>query len=270
MRRPYSLLCRKGIWYSRIYDENGAKYLTAKSTGTRTRKEAERIARERVRVYRGDSFDTKISLCSYCENFWDWSKSTYIQKRILLSPGSLSKPYADYNRAHIRNYARKYFAGKTLGELRVHDLDEFLLYLARKKDVLSGNTINKIMSALLQPLKEAYRTLLISFDPSRGSYRVGARSKVKGVFSKDEIRLLSNVLWDNESAYLAFKLSALTGMRLGEIRALQIDDVKSDEIVLNHSFSRTEGLKCPKNGKPRIVPIPPELSGNLRRLALDL
>jgi integrase len=268
MRRPYSLLCRKGIWYSRIYDNIGAKYLTAKSTGTRNRKEAERIALERVRVFRGDSFDSKISICNFCENFWDWTKSNYIQKKILLSPGSISKPYANYNRAHIRNYVRKYFDEKKLGELQVKDLDEFLLYLARKKDSLSGNTINKIMSALLQPLKEAYRLLLITFDPSRGSYRVGTKARVKGVFSKDEIRSLSNVSWDNEAAYLAFKLSSLTGMRLGEIRALKIEDVKSNQIVLQHSFSRTEGLKCPKNGKTRIVPIPPGLSGNLLRLAM--
>jgi len=268
MRRPYSLLCRKGIWYTRIFDYNGAKYLTAKSTGVRNRKAAERIALERVKVYRGDSFDSDISLCAFCDNYWDWSRSPYIQKRLLLSPGSISKPYADYNRSHIQNYAKQYFKGKTLGELQVKDLDDFLLHLAKRKSDLSSNTINKILSSVLQPLKEAYRLQLITVDPARGTYRVGGRSVEKGVFTKEEIHSLSSASWDNEAAFLAFKLASCTGMRLGEIRALMIDDVKSDEIVLRHSYSRTEGLKCPKNGKARVVPIPAALSGSIRRRAL--
>jgi integrase len=223
---------------------------------------------ERVKVYRGDAFDSKISISKFCEEYWDWSKSKYIQRKILLSPGSISKPYADYNRAYIRNYILKYFKTKLLSELKIQDLDDLLLYLAGLRKKISPNTINKIMAAVLAPLKEAYRLNLISIDPSRGSYRLGSQSKAKGVFTAEEIGALSAVDWDNETAFLAFKLSAASGMRLGEIRALKIEDIGTDHIKLNHSFSKTEGLKSPKNGKTRIVPLPTGLITSLKRLAL--
>jgi integrase len=269
MRRPYSLLCRKGVWYSRIFEPIGNKYLTAKSTGTRNLQEAKRIAIERVSVYRGDSFDSKISICKFCEEYWDWSKSKYIQKKLLLSPGALSKPYADYNRAHIQNYIKKYFRSKTLDQLRVQDLDDLLLHLVREYQHLSRNTINKIIAAVLMPLKEAYRLHLTSVDPSRGIYRVGTNTRTKGVFTTSEIQQLSSVEWDNEAAFLAFKLSAVAGLRLGEIRALRDEDIADTHIVLRHSFSKTCGMKCPKNGKVRIVPIPSSLLNELRKYALQ-
>ncbi|WP_366517353.1 tyrosine-type recombinase/integrase [uncultured Treponema sp.] len=47
-----------------------------------------------------------------------------------------------------------------------------------------------------------------------------------------------------------------TGMRVGEIQTLTVDDLGEDEIYVRRSWSKYDGLKCCKNGEERSVPIP--------------
>lgn len=56
---------------------------------------------------------------------------------------------------------------------------------------------------------------------------------------------------------------AMTGMRLGEIRALRREDIKDGYLEVLHSFDRTVGIKETKAGKVRHVPIPPGLRDDL-------
>lgn len=50
-----------------------------------------------------------------------------------------------------------------------------------------------------------------------------------------------------------------TGMRLGEIQVLKLENIKKDHIVVKYSWDRKFGLKTTKSGKERIVPISKEL-----------
>lgn len=50
-------------------------------------------------------------------------------------------------------------------------------------------------------------------------------------------------------------LARATGMRQGEILALRISDIGLDRVFVNHSWSSHDGLKTPKNGKTRVVPV---------------
>lgn len=46
-----------------------------------------------------------------------------------------------------------------------------------------------------------------------------------------------------------------TGMRLGEVQALRIENIKKDHLIVKHSWDRVNILKSTKTGKERIVPI---------------
>jgi integrase len=58
-------------------------------------------------------------------------------------------------------------------------------------------------------------------------------------------------------------VAATTGLRLGEILALQPENLSETTINIIHSWNRLEGLKGTKTGKTRTVPLTPQL-----RLAL--
>jgi integrase len=51
-------------------------------------------------------------------------------------------------------------------------------------------------------------------------------------------------------------VSAVTGMRAGEILALRFQDLGEDCLYVQHSWNRDDGLKTPKNNETRIVELP--------------
>lgn len=65
--------------------------------------------------------------------------------------------------------------------------------------------------------------------------------------------------------WLANLTAMFTGMRIGEIQAIQIQDIGEDRIYVRHNWARFDGLKSPKNGDQREIVIPSEL----RRLLLE-
>ena len=66
------------------------------------------------------------------------------------------------------------------------------------------------------------------------------------------------VLGDFGPAFRAMILfAAYVGLRPGEMFALERSDVRSDEVVIRQNLDGTGQLKAPKNGKERIVILPP-------------
>jgi integrase len=63
-------------------------------------------------------------------------------------------------------------------------------------------------------------------------------------------------------------LDAVTGMRQGEILALRFQDLGPDCLYVRGSWGRIDGLKLPKNNKPRTVELPfPDILHGLVDLA---
>jgi integrase len=60
-----------------------------------------------------------------------------------------------------------------------------------------------------------------------------------------------------------------TGMRAGEVLALKLSDIGERQINVQHSWSPVDGLKCPKNGEIRTVPLLPEVKQALLNLAKE-
>ncbi len=58
--------------------------------------------------------------------------------------------------------------------------------------------------------------------------------------------------------------AAYVGLRPGELFALERRDVGQDEVTIRQSLDGTGQLKAPKNGKPRVVTLPPPARDALR------
>ena len=76
------------------------------------------------------------------------------------------------------------------------------------------------------------------------------------------------VEWKDERAKLANMLAAVTGMREGEILALRLQDLGPDCLYVRGAWGSVDGLKLPKNNKPRTVELPfPDILQGLIELA---
>ena len=64
-------------------------------------------------------------------------------------------------------------------------------------------------------------------------------------------------LWKDKRAYVGSLVAASTGARQGECLALRRSDIGEHTMNIAHSYSLIDGLKCPKNGETRNVPLLP-------------
>ncbi len=209
------------------------------------------------KVYEPLNPDCTIKLCEFLRNFWTPEKSEYIQNK-----RAHKKSIGDYHCKEMRGMVDRYwmpFFGEefTVGELSEQYLEDFLQELANFRH-LKGATINHARTCGATGLKWLKNKGVIRSNPMAN---VEAFSKsdatARGIPSEKEIKELYELDWDNEVMYLAFNLSAFSGLRPGEISGLQVRDIDFDNdlITIRHSWHRTGFLKSTKTNLVRKVPV---------------
>ena len=108
------------------------------------------------------------------------------------------------------------------------------------------------------------RKRLIKVNPASYLMKIPRSEKERGVLNASELRSLAAYVMNNDdNICLAVMLALSTGMRSGEIRALNVADLIKSEIVrddgvlltrvmIRHSLAPYSGLKSTKNKKERI------------------
>ena len=209
------------------------------------------------KVYEPLNPDCTIKLCEFLRNFWTPEKSEYIQNK-----RAHKKPIGDYHCKEMRGMIDRYwlpFFGEdfSVGELTEQYLEDFLQELANFRH-LKGATINHARTCGATGLKWLKNKGIIHSNPMAN---VEAFSKSdatpRGIPDEKEIKALYELDWNNEVMYLAFNLSAFSGLRPGEISGLQVRDIDSEKdlITIRHSWHRTGFLKSTKTNLIRKVPV---------------
>ena len=215
----------------------------------------------------------RYRLLEFLGYFWDYEKSPYVQDK-LLHGQRISKGYC-YEQKWTLNYWRSFFSDTMmLDELNTDDLYRFEIYL---KDVMRKNgnhlaneTINNIMKPGRTALRWASRKNLIPYNPADALTCYSVHHKERGVLEGSElIRLFRKAFWPDIRVKAACMLAMSTGMRLGEILALRRRDFDDSYVYVSHSWGAMFGLKCPKNGFSRKVPLHPEVRDVLLELAVN-
>ena len=126
---------------------------------------------------------------------------------------------------------------------------------------MNNKTCNHILRILKQMMEEGVRQKLITNNPCKEveGFYVNQKETKRKSFTDDQIRSLFGTTWEDKMSYVSCLLSCETGMRLGEIRGLMVEQIKDDYIEVNSSWSDIDGRKTTKNGQTRNVPITPEL-----------
>ena len=197
--------------------------------------------------------------------FWDYEKSPYIKEK-LAHGQRIGRLHASDSLKRVNRYWVPYFKGKRLGEVRRADVRAFSLSLAEFE--ISPATINYTMLAGTTALRWAFQNELIPSDPTLGVKRFSGKAKKRGVLTVDEAKRLFDLSWDDERSKIGNMLAMTTGLRAGEIVGLQLRDILEDRLNIQHAWACEDGLKTPKNGETRQVPLLPEIRDDLLKLAL--
>ena len=210
-----------------------------------------------AKCYEALNPECTMKLCEFLVNFWTPEKSEYIQNK-----RAHKKPIGDYHCKEMRGMVNRYwlpFFGEdfTVGELTEQYLEDFLQELANFR-CLKGATINHARTCGATGLKWLKNKGIIHSNPMAN---VEAFSKSdatpREIPDEKEIKALYELDWNSEVMYLAFNLSAFSGLRPGEISGLQVRDIDSEKdlITIRHSWHRTGFLKSTKTNLIRKVPV---------------
>ncbi|WP_320129252.1 tyrosine-type recombinase/integrase [uncultured Sphaerochaeta sp.] len=211
------------------------------------------------------------TLFVYLNTFFDWNTSSYVQKRNLLDPGSISPDYMATRQNLIKNHILPIIQTDLLLSKVTTRILEDLQFSLVKKGAISHSTINICMQAVSLALQEAKQNGLLDNSISIHIRPLTCVHKMRGILGEEELTHFMKYLkaQGEHRIYLACLLSLLTGMRSGELRGLQSTSIHDGLITVEYAYANKAGLKIPKGKKTRLVPCPLFLCKELISLAKE-
>ncbi len=253
----------KVIWYYYIYDQNGKRWF--RSTGTSNKAKARAYVLKKYKDGTLFKFKTKeVLFKEFAQPFWIWETCPIVNSKIKRG-GTLTKGYCRSSRFLLNQKIIPTFGNKAISAITPDMIDKWLLDLP-KKYKLCNKTANKAYTILRQMLDIAVRQRLITHNPCQEVARLIEKDGRRGCFTVEQIGAIFRSEWDDDIALAACKLSATTGMRMGEIRALTPAQVHDDYIEVNAAWGEYDGRKSTKSGETREVPLIPEVRDLLKNL----
>lgn len=164
------------------------------------------------------------------------------------------------------------------GELRLSDLSaarvqQFYARLlqtgcrkAKTPRGLKPSSVAQVHHTLKTALGDARRMGLVAFNACDQVRAPVEDRTVPKVLNQLEARQLLEKLVGTEW-YFFVLLALITGCRLGELAGLKTEDFRLDESILlvQRSVDPHGNVKSPKNGRARVVPLPPGLAPILKQ-----
>lgn len=251
-----------GVWYYYVY-RWGKKM--RRSTGERNYKTAIKVILQRRD--KGDLLNDRAHTAwttfeEFSEPFWIWETCPIIRDKVERG-GHFSKMLAQTNRQNTDKYLIPAFGSRVLQEISPAMIKIWLRGIPSKYGV-TPQTANKQLTMLRQMLDVAVEEQVIQSNPARAVKPLIPKESERGCFTLQQVQALFSEHWPNRYIEAMCRLAALTGMRLGEVQGLCFDQIRNDTIDLDRSWAKMEGLKTPKSGKNRYVPIPSDLTVELR------
>ncbi len=204
-----------------------------------------------------------VRVSDYLQTFWDFDNSPYIREK-LAHGQRFGKRHAYDMGLHVKNYWQPYFNSRCLIEVKKNDLREFGVSLADKG--LSYKSINNILDAGIVAFHYAFENEIIPTDPASGLVKFSGTPRKRGILTDKEVASLFAVQWKEERSRVGNLLAMTTGLRAGEVLALQVRDIGKDRLFIRHSWSENDKLKGTKTDKERQVPLVPIVREGLLRL----
>ncbi len=211
----------------------------------------------------------KLTLSSFLLNFYDFENSDYFKRKLMLDSNSVSADYVSTRRNLIKNHVVPLISDTfELSKINLDFLENIQTQLVNR-DNLAPTTINQIMGSITLALNYAKKKNYILPYTAIKVDNIKIKGKIRGILSQEEtLNLMSYLtLHKNRRIYLSCYLSLVTGMRSGEIRALNTENIQNEIIYVEKAYANLAGFKEPKGKKSRVVPCPNSLIDELRLFA---
>lgn len=154
------------------------------------------------------------------------------------------------NAEHLRPFIR----GKTIADVR----DVVRDATTKWRGSISPATINRRFAVLKASMRWAFRTGLLSTDVSSAIRKLPEPRGREMYLTPKQVDSLASAMTTREGRD-AIVLLAYTGMRCGELLALQPQDIGTSELRIRES----------KSGRGRVVPVPVTARSSLSSLPLS-
>ena len=217
-----------------------------------------------------------LTFYDYILLYWNYDKSPYIKSLIRKGEAPPNpERFRDRTRA-IKKYAA-HFPQCLLTEITGTKIDTALGSI-KKAGKLKDNTMQVFRYIFIQSLRFAYRNNLIARDvaqqisrEAKSSRKKAKKEAEKAIFIQEEIRQLFNSEdnpFGSKTYRLINELLFKTGCRIGELQALQMQDiVKTAEgyaLNISKNYCRAgKRLKCTKTERSDSVPLSTDLAAKL-------
>ncbi len=180
---------------------------------------------------------------------------------------------------NIRLYIRPRLGNVPLNKLTANDLQRFINWMRQdgrseyresRGDGLSANTIRHCYGLCRRALEKAVAEKLISQNPAKECKLPSARRMEMRLLNREELQKLL-IQARAEGYYEVFLLELTTGLRVGELMALQWDDLNlnTGELRIERQVYQIKGellIQPPKNkASIRTVILPPAVVTELKK-----
>ena len=253
---------------AKIWDPRKHNFCIGRATATASRTKATQIAKQWARDFiEGQRSAKSWTLVEYVGLIWDWEKSPRVIFMRNLGSDAISEQYVRIIHGSVQKHATAYFKQLKLTEITGTLLRGFWVFL-KDRQGLSNSTAKNIIGAVQTALRFAHSEGLIPSDPSDLGVAISRQGTARDTFTTKEINGLHWHSWDCEMSKTAFLVACHGGLRIGEIRALKVQDLQQTGVLVDESFNQLVGLKCTKNRKTRVVPMLDEVLERLQALAV--
>ena len=263
---------KRTVYYYYAYDAYGKRF--RRSTGMHSRSAAMEIIQERIRTGTLLTDLMKVVPEGSSMLFSDLAKNIFIPGECPLESDKVlrGRPYTarvmKENRQRLTRYILPFFGKMKLCDINVRAVKNWQSWLIAND--LSNATANRVRTTAIPIFDYAVECGLMNDNPLKKVKPLYVSSvSTRQAFTEEEIRRLFSVPWLSPLARLACLLSACTGMRLGEVRALRGADIQEAAVIISHSIAGDGNLKSTKSGRVRICPLPSFLMEEIRRFARE-
>lgn len=255
------------IYYYAYKDETGK--WQKRSTGCTNERKARAYVNKLIAEgsFRDTPVSKNLTFREFAEKyrFWIYDECPIVRDAIARK-GHYSKENCKSNGDCMRKHIYPTFGDVMLSRITKAMINNWIICLPAAAN-LRNKSVNAVRITLYQMLQYAADEGLVKRELVLDKAKpLSKHAKTRPAFTQDQITAIFAEDWKNHHAYVGCRLSSLTGMRLGEVRALTAEQVFPDHIVVNASWSDEEGRKATKSGKPREIPISPEVYEMLRQI----
>lgn len=243
---------KHGVYYYYCYDENGIRI--KRSTGERTKAAALEIVLDRIKKEQLLAEKKQcITLAEFAKPYFIYETCPIVRDKIARGE-HFSVSHCRTIRQGLDKHVIPFFGDKHLSSITTASIKDWLMELPRIASICNKTANNQFIT-LRTLLQEAMMKGLLEKNPCDGVKMLVHSKKLRNAFTTRQIGLIFKDEWDNRMAFIACILSATTGMRIGEIRALTTSQMHDDYITVDASWADIEGRKTTKSRKSRCVPI---------------